>query len=245
MIDTWQSQETYNKGDLVRPTNDNYCIYKCIVAGTSGTEEPTWPTNQLDTVVDGTVRWICLRKFASDSALDNGMNYIMQGNKLVVCETLPTCYAQACDPSEWQASTSYNVGDIVRPIDRNGFVYICTQAGTSGTEEPAWPTNDGETATDGTVTWEARQNFSLCSTDIASGDLTLDHGLNGGRKISVAEKSDILIYKTGVGRCAALLRTDTKELLLVTIPTSAQNFEAGAQAKITTFDFEIEQPSGV
>ncbi len=242
MIDTWQASTAYNKGDIVRATSDNYCLYRCVVAGTTGSTEPAWPTNQLDTVTDGTVTWLCIKKFVTDTTLDKGLNYLLQADKLVVCETIPSEYAQACDPPEWQASTAYSVGDIVRPVDRNGFVYICTTAGTTDASEPIWPANDGDTVTDGTAVWEARQNFSLCAADVASGDLTLGFGLKGGRKISVAEKTDILIYKTGVGRCAALLKTDTKELLLVTIPTSSQNFEAGAQAKITTFDFEIEQP---
>jgi len=43
-------------------------------------------------------------------------------------------------------------GTIVEPTTPNGFVYICTVAGTA-TGEPTWPTVLGGTVTDGTVTW--------------------------------------------------------------------------------------------
>ena len=54
----------------------------------------------------------------------------------------------------WQASTSYNVGDYVKPTSWNGYSYKCIVAGTSGTTQPTWTTTIGDTVTDGTVTWE-------------------------------------------------------------------------------------------
>lgn len=60
----------------------------------------------------------------------------------------------------WAASTAYALGDFVRPTsiaDGSLFVYECTVAGTSGTTEPTWPTVDGQTVVDGSVTWTARQ----------------------------------------------------------------------------------------
>jgi len=38
------------------------------------------------------------------------------------------------------------------------------------------------------------------------------------------------------------LDDNNKQLLLVTIPSTQQNFQEGAQAKITSFEYEIEQP---
>ena len=62
----------------------------------------------------------------------------------------------------WVASTAYAMGNFVRPTavnDASEFVYECTTAGTSGTTEPAWPTTDGATVADGTVTWTARKRI--------------------------------------------------------------------------------------
>lgn len=43
-------------------------------------------------------------------------------------------------------------GTIVEPTTPNGFVYICSVAGTA-TGEPTWPTTLGATVVDGGVTW--------------------------------------------------------------------------------------------
>lgn len=51
----------------------------------------------------------------------------------------------------WAPSTAYAEGDMVVPRRRNGHVYIVDTAGTSGTDDPAFPTSG--TVTDGTVTW--------------------------------------------------------------------------------------------
>ena len=65
----------------------------------------------------------------------------------------------------WQASTAYAVGDVVVPTSgkENGFRYECTTAGTSGSSEPTWPTSEGATKTDGTVTWTTRPGCHLGS----------------------------------------------------------------------------------
>lgn len=49
--------------------------------------------------------------------------------------------------------TTYEVGDYVVPTSPNDHFYKCTEAGTSDTSEPSWPT-DGSTVTDATVTWQ-------------------------------------------------------------------------------------------
>lgn len=243
MDDKWQANRSYSAGTLIRPTTDNYRLYKAIQAGISGSTEPTWPTQLLQTVTDGTVIWICLSKMICDPVFDKGFDYAKEATHLTVCSTLPTHYVQACDCNEWQAETSYQVGMLVRPaVARNGFVYQCIQAGTSGSQEPAWSTQDEATVEDGTVTWKAHANFSLCRASLDSTDLSVLTGSKGGKKIRVAEKTNILVYRSGVGRCAVLLKEDTQELLLITTPFYPQNFEAGGMAKITAFESEINQP---
>jgi len=56
----------------------------------------------------------------------------------------------------WAGSTTYTEGDIRIPTSPNGYTYECTTAGTSGSSEPTWPTNPGDTVTDGDVVWTCR-----------------------------------------------------------------------------------------
>lgn len=53
----------------------------------------------------------------------------------------------------WAGLTEYALGERVVPATRNGYVYIVTTAGTSGSAAPTWPTTDAATVTDGTVVW--------------------------------------------------------------------------------------------
>ena len=57
----------------------------------------------------------------------------------------------------WAASTAFAVGDVRRATSsqNSGLVFECTTAGTSGSSEPAWPTDIGSTLTDNTVVWTA------------------------------------------------------------------------------------------
>jgi len=56
-------------------------------------------------------------------------------------------------PETWQASTVYTVGDVVKASTYDSHAYKCTTAGTSGSSEPTWDTDNGDTTSDGTVTW--------------------------------------------------------------------------------------------
>ncbi len=59
--DIWAVATAYIVGDYVRPTSLSTftgIVYKCTTAGTShASTEPTWPTDEDDTVVDESVTW--------------------------------------------------------------------------------------------------------------------------------------------------------------------------------------------
>ncbi|WP_263080052.1 hypothetical protein [Endozoicomonas sp. Mp262] len=38
----------------------------------------------------------------------------------------------------WQPDTDYQVGDVIRPVQFQGYIYICTIAGTGDSTEPQW-----------------------------------------------------------------------------------------------------------
>ena len=65
---------------------------------------------------------------------------------------------------KWMASTNYRFGAIVTPrtvpaTPDGGHYYACTVAGTSGSSEPSWPTANGATVTDGSITWVESGNI--------------------------------------------------------------------------------------
>ncbi|SSW64317.1 hypothetical protein AVE30378_01019 [Achromobacter veterisilvae] len=69
--------------------------------------------------------------------------------------------------SAWAASTAQALNSQRRPATANGFRYQCTVAGTTATVEPAWPTENGKTVTDGSVTWTALDTATTAATEPA------------------------------------------------------------------------------
>lgn len=55
---------------------------------------------------------------------------------------------------DWEASTSYSLGQLIEPTTPNTYKYRCTTAGTSDSSEPSWPTSGiGSTVVDNDVVW--------------------------------------------------------------------------------------------
>ena len=61
-------------------------------------------------------------------------------------------------PETWASTTAYSAGDFVKPSTYNNHTYLVTTAGTTDTDEPSWSTTNGDSVTDGTVT------FKVCDT---------------------------------------------------------------------------------
>ena len=100
--------------------------------------------------------------------------------------------------SAWAASTAFVVGDIRRAttVQATGLWFRCTTAGTSGSSEPNWPTESGNTTTDNTVVWTGfpsiYEELSVLnpSAIVELFELRLDNNLHGS--------SDILRWHPGV-----------------------------------------------
>ena len=93
--------------------------------------------------------------------------------------------------SAWAASTAFAVGDIRRATtaQATGLWFRCTTAGTSGSSEPNWPTESGNTTTDNTVVWtgfpSVYEELSVFnpSAIIELFELRLDSNLHGSSEI--------------------------------------------------------------
>lgn len=89
----------------------------------------------------------------------------------------------------WVTGTAYSLGNQIEPTVSNGYVYICTTAGTSGGTQPTWPTSVNSTVTDGaTAVWTCYQ-AKHPTTEIKL-SLTSGSGLTGataGAALNVAQ----------------------------------------------------------
>ena len=74
------------------------------------------------------------------------------GGQTLTSKTLASTTGTAWGTA-WAASTGYLYGAVVRPATANGYLYLCSTAGTSGSSAPTWPTVQGETVADGTAVW--------------------------------------------------------------------------------------------
>ena len=65
---TWAASTRYNIGDVVEPVTDTGTglFFRCLVAGTTGTVEPSWPTVLRNTTLDGTVTWMAVSIIAGE-----------------------------------------------------------------------------------------------------------------------------------------------------------------------------------
>jgi hypothetical protein len=145
----WAASTAYSLGDRRKATAAALGIhFEVTTAGTSHSSEPTWNTTVGGTTSDGTVTW--------------------------------TTRGSA---NTWVASTAYVVGDRVvattsASAARQGYVYECTTAGTSGGSEPAWVTTtpDTSTTTDNTATWTLRKCSTWNNAHIKLDGITLGTG---------------------------------------------------------------------
>lgn len=104
----WTSATVYLVGDRIRPnTTSNGFLYQCMVAGTSGSSAPTFPTTVGATVGDGGVTW---QNIGAD---DPALRYVIPSSAYGQILIEPTRTAS------WTAAT----GSIDRFLDYNGYRY--------------------------------------------------------------------------------------------------------------------------
>lgn len=75
---TWVASTGYNKYQTVNPTVANGFFFVATVAGTSAATQPVWPTVVGNTVVDGTVTWMCQAVIPAGYLSALGYRYIIQ-----------------------------------------------------------------------------------------------------------------------------------------------------------------------
>jgi hypothetical protein len=131
----WAATTAYTVGNLIRqktaPAVGSERVYVCVVAGTSGSTEPTYGTTKGIVFTDGTVNW-------------------------QECTGIPAVNGDASNTPAWTASQTWTRGQIIKDIA--GTHYFIAQAAGSvagGTgSEPTWGASTlGTQTTDGSETW--------------------------------------------------------------------------------------------
>lgn len=109
----WQASHAYASGEIVKPITSNSRTYRCIVAGTSNSSAPTWPTTDQATVTDGGVTWRCTSTTKNTSwatYTNNGTTYPAVGSADLdpnqIAEEAAAWSMLTTDP----ASTTFNAG---------------------------------------------------------------------------------------------------------------------------------------
>ncbi len=122
---TWVATTLYALGAGIIDQNGNAEL--CTTAGTSGSSEPTWPTQSLATVTDGsTLVWTMLGRVGTAHCTGTSGN--------------------------WVPSFAYLQDDQVR--DANGNVQWCLVPGVSAATAPTWATGQNKITTETSgVTW--------------------------------------------------------------------------------------------
>ena len=116
--------------------------------------------------------------------------------------------------ADW-ASGAYVLEDRVRPTTRNGHLYECTVAGTSDVSEPVWPTVDGDTVVDGTVTWTCIANGDISYYEVtdtgytAEGEALASKTLSYSTLVTTFDAADVTWASSSITARYAVLYQDS------------------------------------
>jgi len=133
-VAAWAASTAFSVGDVRRATSsqNSGLVFECTTAGTSGSSEPTWPTDIGSTLTDNTVVWTAISSIYADlSAL--APDAIIELFELHYDNTLHG----STDILRWHAGSNadvtgnitWNSNDYARlPVQAEGFEY--TNGGT-------------------------------------------------------------------------------------------------------------------
>lgn len=125
----WASSTAYSVGNIVRATSIQATglVFRCTVAGTSASTQPTWPTDIGSTIVDGTVTWAAISSVYEELSV-LAPNAIIELFQLTLDATLhgtgDTYYFHAGANAAVTGNIIWNGNEYVRlPIQAEGFDY--------------------------------------------------------------------------------------------------------------------------
>ena len=125
----WTSSTAYSVGNIVRASTlqASGLVFRCTVAGTSASTQPTWPTDIGSTIADGGVTWAAISSVYEELAV-LAPNAIIELFQLTLDATLQgssaTYYFHAGANAAVTGNIIWNGNEYVRlPIQVEGFDY--------------------------------------------------------------------------------------------------------------------------
>lgn len=203
---TFNGKDPFNWPEMVVEEGSNYATVRGYTEGAQSTTLKGVRVVQND----GTTAHAGFARFQSDDGTYFVPLTVAQISVPNVTAGRIQVYNQtAAALSAWQATTAYSEGDrVLRTTGLgsdlgDGVFFVCTTAGTSGGTEPTWDVaSDGNTTTDGTVTWTVRPvEFANTTTTAGySSSWTDGEHFTSGDVIRVrwTDEDDSEILSTGV-----------------------------------------------
>lgn len=138
-ITQWAATTAKAVGDIVRPltapTNENEYAFMAVVAGNTGSTEPTWST----------------------TTVNRGQSYTDSGVTWIECTGQPAVNGDLTNTPNWTAvkGQSLDRGFIIKDNAGTHLFMVTSNGGTAGSgSEPSWNTAAlGNTTTDSGITW--------------------------------------------------------------------------------------------
>lgn len=145
--------------------------------------------------------------------------------------------SQAPSRPVWQPSTFYNVGQEVQPTTGNGYYFVCSVSGTSGSVEPAW--NTTASTLDGSATWDVGSEFWYAWENyapfIANQFVSYDNPATSGTRVSAPSHQ---ILTSSLNSSTNTLLSDAEfiqlEVAEATTVNSAPTIAAGVNGQLLT-----------
>ena len=126
-------------------------------------------------------------------------------------------------PPSWSAATTYTANKSMINSG-NGYYWLCTTSGTSGSVQPTWPVHQfGYVLTDNTAQWTCAQNSRkawVANTNYTSGEPTVTTGTFSSGSASITSIGGTGSYNVGIGSLAISFATPYFSSSVVSIPNT-------------------------
>lgn len=148
--------ETYDSGKMIWNSVPTVGGYVGWVNIRTGQYAPIWESNKAYALGDLVIE---------DG--NNGHVYacVVEGTSGTTEPVFPTVTSATVldntGHSTWQATTNYNVGDIVIATNGNTlYYYVCEIGGITNATEPTWTNIDGVTVNDSSILWRTHKTVT-------------------------------------------------------------------------------------